>query len=146
MGAEQRRPLRADGVQDQAGVVQVVLEALATRPAVGQAVAQAVQQDQPREGGQLVQEPGHRRLHPLQPQMAGIAMQENQVQVGVAEHLVGEPAAVRAAGEADGRTKRIQAVYGHDSLATTITRRNFGERAAFRSGSAGHGSHPSNHA
>jgi hypothetical protein len=42
MGAEQRRPCRAHGVQDQADVVQVVLEALAGGAAVGQAVAEAV--------------------------------------------------------------------------------------------------------
>jgi hypothetical protein len=71
VGAEERRPLRADAVQDQGNVVHVVLEALATWPSVGQAAAQAVQQNQPREGGQLVQEPGYRRLLPQQPQMGG---------------------------------------------------------------------------
>jgi hypothetical protein len=105
MRAEERRPLGADGVQHQGDVVQVILEALAARPAVGQATAQAVQQDQPGEGAQLVQEPGHRRLHPLQPQMAGVARQKDQVDFAVPEHLVADPAAIGAAGEADGRTK-----------------------------------------
>jgi hypothetical protein len=34
------------------------------RATVGQAAAEAIQQDQPRERGQLVQEPGHRRVLP----------------------------------------------------------------------------------
>jgi hypothetical protein len=105
VGAEQRRPLGADGVQDQAEVVHVLLEGLAAGAAVGQAGAEAVQQDEPREGGQLAQEPGHRRLLPLQPQMGGIARHEDQVQLAVAEHLVGELVPVRAAGEADGWAK-----------------------------------------
>ena len=85
VGAEEGRPLGADGVQDQGDVVHVVLEALAAGATVGWAATEAVEQDEPREGGQLVQEPGHRRLLPQQPQMGGIAEQEDQVQLGVAD-------------------------------------------------------------
>jgi hypothetical protein len=42
MATEERRPLRADRIQDQGDVVHVVLEALAGGAAVGQAAAQAV--------------------------------------------------------------------------------------------------------
>jgi hypothetical protein len=52
-----------------------------------------------------VQEPGQRRFLPLQPQMSGIARHEDQIQLGVAEDLVGDLATVGAAGEADGWAK-----------------------------------------
>jgi hypothetical protein len=103
VAAEERRPPRPDGRHHATHVVHLVVEGVPGRPPVGQTIAQPVEQDQPGERRQLVQEAGERRVLPDEPQVGGPPEQEDEVQVALAHHLVGEPASVLPAGELEGR-------------------------------------------
>jgi hypothetical protein len=71
----------ADGLQDAADVVDLVLEHVAGGAAVGQAVAEAVVQGQPRERRELAEELGEGGVLPDQPEVGRPAEQEDEVQV-----------------------------------------------------------------
>jgi hypothetical protein len=98
VAAEERGPLGPGGGQDAADVVHLVVEGVPGRAPVREAVAEAVEQEQPGERRQLAQEPGERRVLPHQPEVGRPPEQEHQVQVALADHLVGQPAPVPATG------------------------------------------------
>ena len=103
VAAEQGHPLRADGGHDGLDVVHLVLEHVVARPAVRQAAAHPVVQQQPRERRQLVEEGGERGVLPQQPQVGRPAEREDEVQVAIPGHLVGDAAAVGALGVVERR-------------------------------------------
>jgi hypothetical protein len=117
VGAEGGGALGADRVEHEANVVHVLLEGLAARPAVGQAVAEPVHHDQPRERREPAQELGQVTVLPQQAQVGRVADQEDQVKVRVAEDLVGDVVPVGATGG----PKRIARVYGDDSSSSTTS-------------------------
>jgi hypothetical protein len=113
VAAEQRGLLRADGRHDRPHVVHLVLEHDPADPAVRQAATRAVEQDQPRERRQLVEEARERRVLPHEPQVGGPPEQEHEVQVAAAGHLIGDAAAVRA----EGVLERRAVAHGGESTA-----------------------------
>jgi hypothetical protein len=98
VAAKQGHPLRADGGQDGAGVVHLVLEQGRGPAAVGEAAAHPVEQDQPGERRQLAEEGRERPVLPHEAQVGGPAEEEHQIQVAVADHLIGHAAPVGAVG------------------------------------------------
>jgi hypothetical protein len=98
VAAEQRDPPRAGGGQDRPHVVHLVLERVPALPAVGQAAAGPVEQDQPGERRELVEKGRERRVLPHEPEVAGPAEEEDEVEVALSDHLVGDAAAVLTAG------------------------------------------------
>jgi hypothetical protein len=103
VATEEGHPPGPGGVQDAADVVHLVVEGVPGRAPVREAVAEAVEQEQPGERRQLAQEPGERRVLPQQTQVGRPPEQEHQVQIAVADDLVGQPAPVPAVGVGEGR-------------------------------------------
>ena len=97
---EQRGALGAGGVHHGADVVHALLERRRSGDRVGEPGAALVEQDQPRERGELVEEPGDARVGPLQVQVRDEARHEHEVERPVADDLISDVdvAALRVVG------------------------------------------------
>ena len=88
--SEQRGALRAGGVHHRADVVHAILQRRRRGDRVGKPRAALVEQDQPRERGELVEEARDPRVRPLQVQVRDEARHEHEVERTVADDLVGD--------------------------------------------------------
>jgi hypothetical protein len=83
-----------------------------------------IHQEEPRERPQPAQEPGGRRLLPHETQVCRPSEEEDQVQLPITQHLVGEVTSIRAAGEANPRTiAHHPSLCGHPRTAAPLSRR-----------------------
>ena len=97
---EQRRPLRARGVHHGTYVVHALLERRRLRHRIRQSRAPPVEVDHPGERREAVEEPRRRLVLPDQLDVREIPVDQDQIEVALAEHLVGdvEVAALRVPG------------------------------------------------
>ncbi len=88
--AQQRRPLRADGVHHRPDIVHPLLEGGSGSHRVRQPRAALVEHDQPGEAGQPLQEARDRRLGPLEVEVREPAPHVDEVEWALAQYLVGD--------------------------------------------------------
>jgi hypothetical protein len=87
---EERRPLGADGVHHRPDVVHPGLEVRQVGHAIREPGAPLVEEDQPREGRQPLEEPAARGLLPEDLEVRHPAGDEDEVPRRIAQHLVGD--------------------------------------------------------
>jgi hypothetical protein len=86
--AEQRRPLGADRVEHRPDVRDALLERGHVRNRIGEAGSGLVIQDQPREGGEPLEEAAEAQVRPLQVEMRDETGDDDEVRPTISDDLV----------------------------------------------------------